>query len=151
MKKYITFDMDGTIADLYSVPDWLPKIRVHSCLPYFNARPLCNMSRLARKLNQLQRKGWKIRVVSWGSKDLDNDYLRAVRLAKKYWLSTHLPSVSFDEICVVHYGTPKIRVGKYKGGILFDDEKKNRAEWKGEAYAETEIFEILDRLLRDDV
>lgn len=151
MKKYITFDMDGTIADLYGVPNWLSKIRAHNSLPYLDARPLCNMSRLARKLNQLQRRGWKIRVVSWGSKDLNSDYLRAVRLAKKIWLSEHLPSVSFDEICVVHYGTPKIRVGKYKGGILFDDEEKNRENWKGEAHDETEIFEILDKLLKDDV
>lgn len=150
MKKYITFDMDGTIADFYNVENWLSKIRAHNPSPYAEAKPLCNMSKLARKLNKLQERGWKIRVVSWGSKDLDDNFLTLTRIAKKIWLAQHLPSVHFDEICVVHYGTPKIQVGKYRGGILFDDEGNNRINWKGEAYDETEIFEILNRLLKGD-
>ena len=36
--------------------------------------------------------------------------------------------VKFDEIIIVPYGTPKETLST---GILFDDEERNRNEWKG--------------------
>lgn len=146
MEKILTFDLDGTIVDFYGVENWLPKIRAHDASPYVEAHGLVNLSRLARRLNAVQRKGWKIRVVSWGSKDRDEKFLEDVRRAKIEWLSRHLKSVHFDEICIVHYGTPKSEVGTLRGGFLFDDEKPNRKEWSragGQAYNETEIFDFL--------
>jgi len=146
MEKIISLDMDGTIVDFYGVKDWLPKIRAYDASPYKDARALLNLSRLARRLNTLQRNGWKIRVVSWGSKDRDEKFLEEVRRAKIEWLTRHLKSVRFDEICVVQYGTPKSKVGTLRGGFLFDDEKQNRDEWSeagGQAYDVTEIFDFL--------
>ena len=32
--KMICFDMDGTIADLYAVPNWLDKLRAEDASPY---------------------------------------------------------------------------------------------------------------------
>ena len=78
MEKIISFDMDGTIVDFYGVENWLSKIRAHDASPYRDARGLVNLSRLARRLNAVQRKGWKIRVVSWGSKDRDENFLEEV-------------------------------------------------------------------------
>lgn len=146
MEKILTFDLDGTLVDFYGVKDWLPKIRAHDASPYVEARGLVNLSRLARRLNAVQRKGWKIRVVSWGSKDRDEKFLEDVRRAKIEWLSRHLKSVHFDEICIVHYGTPKSEVGTLRGGFLFDDEKPNREEWTHAgmiAYDATVIFDFL--------
>lgn len=146
MEKIISLDMDGTIVDFYGVEDWLSKIRAHDASPYRDARALVNLSRLARRLNTIQRKGWKIRIVSWGSKDRDKNFLEEVRRAKIEWLARHLKSVHFDEICIVHYGTPKSKVGTLHGGFLFDDEKQNREEWTRAgmvAYDATEIFDFL--------
>ena len=146
MEKIISLDMDGTIVNFYGVENWLPKIRAHDASPYRDARALVNLSRLARRLNAVQRKGWKIRVVSWGSKDRDENFLEEVRRAKMEWLSRHLKSVRFDEICIVHYGTPKSEIGTLRGGFLFDDEKPNREEWNnagGQAYDATVIFDFL--------
>lgn len=146
MEKIISLDMDGTIVDFYGVKNWLSKIRAHDASPYRDARGLVNLSRLARRLNAVQRKGWKIRIVSWGSKDRDEKFLEDVRCAKIKWLSHHLKSVHFDEICIVHYGTPKSEVGTLCGGFLFDDEKQNREEWARAgmvAYDATEIFDFL--------
>ena len=42
--KAIYFDMDGTIADLYSVEGWLPMLRAHNATPYTQAKTLVNMS-----------------------------------------------------------------------------------------------------------
>ena len=37
MIKEIVFDMDGTIADLYGVENWLPKLRAYDPTPYQTA------------------------------------------------------------------------------------------------------------------
>jgi len=63
----IWFDMDGTLADLYGVENWLPMLRASDPTPYMVARPLVNLSALARVLNRLQREGYEIGVISWTS------------------------------------------------------------------------------------
>ena len=146
MSKAIYFDMDGTIANLYNVENWLPKLRAEDESPYLEAEPLLRLSQLARLLNRLQLNGYTIGVVSWLSKNGSNDYNEKVTKAKLQWLKAHLKSVNFDEIVIVPYGTPKEEIVNYPNGILFDDEKKNRDNWKGQAFDETEILEILRTL-----
>ena len=57
MNITINFDMDGTIADLYGVENWLEYLIAENNFPYANAKPLLHLSTLARKLNTLQRNG----------------------------------------------------------------------------------------------
>lgn len=144
----IYFDMDGTIADLYAVENWLPKLRALDPTPYIEAAPLLRLSVLARTLNTLQRKGYRLGVISWLSKDPNAEYAAKVTKAKQKWLKTHLASVKWDEITIVPYGTPKSEAVKTKSGtkILFDDETPNRNEWEksgGIAYDVTNILEVL--------
>lgn len=139
----IFFDMDGTIANLYGVKNWLPMLRAENTAPYKLAKPLTNLSRLARHLNRLQRKGIEIGIISWGSKVASAEYDKAVEKEKIDWLARHLASVNFDEIHIVKYGTPKSNFATSANDILFDDEEPNRKAWSGKAYAESEIFEIL--------
>ena len=144
MNERIYFDMDGTIADLYADPNWLPKLRAYDPTPYANAKPLVNMSRLARYIHKAQANGYRVGIISWLSKESTAEYDRAVTLAKLEWLTAHLPSVQFDEIHIVAYGTPKREViAEQMGAILFDDEERNRNEWGGFAYEPSQIFEIL--------
>ena len=145
MEKMIWFDMDGTIANLYGVENWLSMLIASDPTPYKLAAPLVNMNTLARKLNKLQRAGYKIGVISWLSKSSTPEYDKAVTAAKLWWLNKHLTSVSWDEIKIVAYGTSKIT--ECGGGILFDDEDKNRNEWGEGAYEPNEIFTILKRLV----
>ena len=143
----IYFDMDGTIANLYAVENWLPKLRAYDPTPYIEAAPMLRLCSLARRLNALQRNGYKIGVLSWLSKDPDPTYGAKVTAAKYYWLEKHLPSVNFDEIRIVPYGTPKSTLAS-EIGILFDDEEPNRKEWEeagGVAYGVENIMEILSR------
>lgn len=144
MMKMIWFDMDGTIADLYGDPDWLAKLRAYNPEPYANARPLVNMQVLARRLNKLQKQGWKICVVSWLSKEPNEVYDRLVTEAKKKWLAKHLASVQFDQIDIIAYGVPK---GEGREGILFDDELRNREQWGEGAYDVDNILEVLKGLI----
>ena len=55
MNITINFDMDGTIADLYGVENWLDHLINENTYPYANARPLVRLNQLARRLNTLQR------------------------------------------------------------------------------------------------
>ena len=67
MTKAIYFDMDGTIADLYGVENWLAYLIAEDVKPYADAGVLVNMNSLARVLNRLQRKGYEIGIISWTS------------------------------------------------------------------------------------
>ena len=142
----IWFDMDGTIADLYGVENWLPMVRASDPTPYLVARPLVNLSVLARMLNKLQKQGHEIGVISWTSKTGTPEYNAAVTAAKYAWLSKHLPSVDFDEIHVVPYGTPKQVFAHSDNDLLFDDEAKNRENWTGLALDVTDIIGALKAL-----
>ena len=139
----INFDMDGTIADLYANPNWLPMLRAFDPTPYETAKPLLRLNALARRLNTLQRNGYKIAVISWLSKESNAEYDRAVTMAKMEWLARHLPSVKWDKVTIVPYGTPKENYCETPFDVLFDDEEKNRNNWTGRAYDVKNILEIL--------
>ena len=146
MKKLnitINFDMDGTIADLYGVDNWLNYLEAEDTTPYAIAEPLLRLSVLARKLNNLQKHGYKLAVISWLSKTGSAEYNEAVATVKMAWLKKHLPSVNWDRITIVHYGTPKQNFCESPLDILFDDEARNRDNWTGRAYDVQNIMDVL--------
>lgn len=143
MARQINFDMDGTLANFYGVDGWLECLINGDATPYAVAKPLFNFSALARRLNALQRNGYEICIISWLAKNSTADFDARVAEVKKEWLKKHLPSVKWDKITIVPYGTPKSTCGE---GILFDDEEPNRKEWKGTAYNVENILEVLKKL-----
>ena len=136
-EKVINLDMDGSIADLYGVTNWLDYLIAEDATPYAIAKPLVNMQVLARVLNKLQKNGYIINIISWTSKNGSDAYNSLVADVKKAWLKKHLKSVKFNNIFVVPYGTPKNTIAS---GILFDDEEKNRITWGKNAY---DVYNIL--------
>jgi hypothetical protein len=144
--RTIYFDMDGTIADFYGIDGWLEYLKNEDTTPYAQAKGLVNLNTLARVLNRLQKKGYRIAVISWLSKTGTPEYNKAVTATKEKWLKKHLTSVAFDEINIVKYGTPKQNFIKSKNDILFDDEEQNRNNWTGIAYDVHNIIEILKGL-----
>lgn len=139
----INFDMDGTIADLYGVENWLEYLIAEDTFPYANAEPLLRLSALARKLNTLQRNGYQLAIISWLSKSGTEEYNERVTEVKLAWLAKHLPSVKWDRVTIVPYGTPKQNFCHNPLDILFDDEERNRTNWTGRAYGVENILEIL--------
>ena len=140
MVKTIWFDMDGTIANLYAVEGWLDMLRAYDPTPYAKAEPMVNMSALARLLHKAQRLGYEVGIISWLSKCSNSEYDMAVTEVKVEWLRLHLPSVEWNEIKIVAYGTPKHELCE---GWLFDDEEHNRKMWGEGAYEPSEIMEML--------
>lgn len=145
--KAIYFDMDGTIANLYAVENWLEDLQNKNTRPYEQAKVMVKMNVLARLLNRLQKEGYIIGIVSWLAKNSTQEYNERVAQAKVRWLQRHLPSVHWNELHIVEYGTPKQTVVKYNNGILFDDEEPNRTNWTGIAYDVDNIIEVLKGLV----
>lgn len=129
MDKILVFDMDGTIADLYGVKNWLEDLRNSNPRPYMIAKPMYDMEVLTALLDVLRYQGWKIVVTTWLAMDSTKDYDDLVRKAKTWWLKeNHFP---YDEIHLVKYGTTKANCTRKLGGyqILVDDNEKVRKGW----------------------
>lgn len=145
MNKMLWFDMDGTFVDLYTYPSWLEHLEKESALPYMLAKPLVNMAQFAKLLNKVQRNGYTIGIISWGSKFASDEYMTRIADAKRKWISKHMPSVTWDKIEIVKYGTPKHEVCKV--GCLFDDEVKNLEPWDcGQAVPAEQMINFLKTL-----
>lgn len=149
MNKTLVFDMDGTIANLYGVENWLADLRQENPRPYIVAEPMYDMEVLATILEMLKMNGWRIAVTSWLAKQSTKDYDAKVRLAKREWLEKyHFP---VDEIHLVKYGTTKANCTRKLGGfqILVDDNAEVRKGWNLGAVidANNNIIEELVKLL----
>lgn len=138
----IWFDMDGTIADLYGVEGWLDMLIAQDATPYAIAKPLVNLSSLARLMHKAQRLGFEVCIVTALSKNSTAEYDEKVIEAKKGWLKKHLASVKFDEIRFVPYTFVKNNVNT-GSDILFDDEERHLTAWTGKAVHASEIFSTL--------
>ena len=147
--KALVFDMDGTIADLYGVKDWLKSLQNESSEPYRIAQPLYDMDTLNVILTLLQMDGWKIIVTTWLAKNSTPAYDNKVRKAKRRWLEKM--NFPFDELHMVKYGTPKQNVTRKLGGfqILVDDNEDVRNAWNlgGTINANKDILKALVGLL----
>ncbi len=125
----LIFDMDGTIASLYDVPDWLKKIRNEDTSPYLDAAPMWDMAELSTILNKLLEIGVEVKIVSWCAKHATKTYDDEVRKAKREWLK------KFDFPCsscrITPYGYPKEYLrNKNRINILIDDNKEVRESFR---------------------
>jgi len=129
MEKILVFDMDGTIADLYGVDNWLEDLRAENPAPYINAKPIYDTEVLNSLLEIFKDNGWKIVVTTWLAKGSTKDYDRLVREAKLAWLERY--AFPYDEIHLVKYGTTKANCTRKLGGfqVLVDDNEKIRDRW----------------------
>jgi hypothetical protein len=144
--RTIYFDMDGTLANLYAVENWLHSLRTFDSTPYKIAEVMHNMSALARLLHRVQRLGYQIGIISWLSMDSTTEYDEQVTQAKLEWLKLHLPSVKWDIIKITPYGIPKESLRENINDILFDDNVQIREDWGCEAYSPNEILSTLRAL-----
>lgn len=150
------FDMDGTIADLYGVDNWLGKLRSEDASPYTEAKPMWDMRALNMALMLLLKEGHKVRVISWLAKDSTPAYKEAVRQAKREWLERY--GFPAEKIHLVAYGATKAdsvrKVLRGKPAILIDDNAEVRRGWRlGETIDPTavDLIEVLLNYLEKEV
>ncbi len=126
----IVFDLDGTLVDLYGVPNWLEMLRAEDTTPYEVAAPLYDMNVLCEALNALRAQGVTIAVTTWSSMGGSKEYNARVRAAKMLWLAKY--NFPVDVFHCQKYGTTKANATRNIGGyqILFDDNAKVRKGWR---------------------
>lgn len=129
MFEAIYFDMDGTIADLYNVDEWLNRLRVEDETPYLEASPMYDLQALEDILTRFEYSGIHIGVISWLAMNSTKEYDKKVRSAKNQWLDKYLPQIK--ERHFIKYGSTKKSAAKYKNSILVDDNAKVRNGWTG--------------------
>lgn len=154
MEKRLYLDMDGVLSSLYTVPKWLEKLRNEDYTPYLEAVPMVDMALLKEILAALRSKGYKIGVITWGSKEAMEDYDRAVHNAKIYWLQRHgIWQDVKENFHFLHYGIPKNTITCGEACYLVDDEERNRNEWNGVALDPTKdgLIEVLYELLEKEL
>ena len=153
MDKTLVFDMDGTIADLYGVENWLNDLRAENPRPYEEAKPIYDMIALNVIISCLRNMGWHIVVTTWLAKGASKDYDRLVREAKLAWLEKY--NFPYDEIHLVKYGTTKANCTRQLGGfqILVDDNENVRRGWSlgSTINANENIIEKLTELLEEEI
>lgn len=150
--KTLVFDMDGTIADLYGVDNWLSDLRSENPRPYELAKPMYSMDFLNGLLEYFKMLGWRIVVTTWLAKNASKEYDELVRKAKIEWLKKY--DFPYDEIHLVKYGTTKANCTRQLGGlqILIDDNEKIRKGWTlGDTIDANknileQLFKLLDRV-----
>lgn len=148
----IALDMDGTLAGLYDVPNWLESIRNEDVAPYEVAEPLCDVEALANVLKLARSEGHTVEIVSWNCRgDISPEYRRKVRKEKVNWLKRYGLLGEVDAVHVVKHGTPKSKVASGQG-VLFDDETANREEWsssgRGVAFDAVNLVARIERIVR---
>jgi FMN phosphatase YigB (HAD superfamily) len=151
--KYLCFDMDGTIADLYGVIDWHLMLKAELPTPYKTAKPMWDMLRLKKALEKAQAQGIEVCVITWLSMNSSNYFKREVRKAKLEWLKVN--DFPYNRFSAVQYGTTKANsirkfVEENESAILFDDNEKVRNGWHlGETVdpTTTDIIEFIERLV----
>ena len=153
--KKLCFDMDGTIADLYNVPNWLEMLRAYDPTPYIFAQPMVNPLELAELLTIAIDRGIEVEIITWLSKESTTEYDEMVREAKKLWLDLfNIPYTAFHGVKNGATKADSIRRDmnwqECETAVLFDDNAQVRKGWHmGEAYdpAEIDICEILRNIL----
>lgn len=150
MKPILYFDMDGTIADLYSFNNWLVYLRKEITKPYRNAAPLVDTKRANTLMNYMKRCGFRFSVITWCSMHSSKDYERRTKRAKSDWLKAWFPGI-FCENKMVSYGVPKHSLVNAKGNYLFDDNAEIGKEWEAAGgiwinAKEKNILDVLEEL-----
>lgn len=128
MKKYnaILLDMDGTISDTYSVPNWLEQLRAESTLPFEIALPLIDESTL---LSLFENENIVICTMLPKDVQLGTPYADACQRAKRQWLERYFPSLT--NVLFMEYSNDK-SLGEYsKKCLLVDDSDIIRNNFNG--------------------
>lgn len=128
--------MDGTIASLYSIPNWLDDIQAENTKPY----EVCGLMNecLPSLLESMKQNGFELGVITWTAKGGSKEYNKEVRKAKLEWLEKHFKGV-FNEFHAISYGTPKSKAAKRSNAVLVDDNAKVRTSWENSKACNAEM------------
>lgn len=133
-KTKIYLDMDGTIADLYGINDWLPRLQNEDSTIFLECQPLVSEDILLKKFPTNK---FEIVILSMTPKNASKQYCNSVIEQKNKWLDIHFPTLS--KRIYRKYGNNK-NLKNSGNAILIDDNEIIRNNFKGLALNPNEIF-----------
>ena len=130
MKRTVVYlDMDGTIADLYGMKNWLEKLENEVEGLFLGCKPLVSEDELEYIFPS---DIYELRVCSMTPKDATDEYCQVVIKEKNQWLDKYFPSITHR--VYMAYGNNK-NLRNSKNHILVDDNETIRNTFKGKALA----------------
>ena len=135
MKKITVYlDMDGTIADLYGIENWLPRLRNADKKIFLECKPLISEKEL---LNHFPTDKYEIRILSMTPLGATTDYCKNVEEQKNQWLDKYFPTLT--KRIYKAYGHNK-NLKNSANAVLVDDSEPIRNSWKGIALNPAELW-----------
>lgn len=135
----IWFDLDGTLYELYKIPNWLERLERKDWNVFVDGKPRKHHERTREAIKALQAKGWTVGCITWGSRGLTKEKeLQGIAEKKKEFLAKYFPELLENFYCLP-YGASKalpimhnyccIRPSK-QINYLVDDNKIVRENWR---------------------
>lgn len=146
----IYFDLDGTLYDLYGLPDWLEKLRNEQAGAYTDGEPLFDENSFYNIISDLLLEGVKFGVITWLAMQASEEYEASTTEEKRNWCKKFLPFI--ETFAAQSYGTPKQKaIGKHSAiEILIDDNPDVCRVWETKkqriAYCVNEKYTVCDAL-----
>lgn len=134
MKIKVYLDMDGTIADLYGIENWLPRLRNEDPEIFLECKPMITEEKLFQIFPENE---YLIKILTMTPKDCTNEYHENVKEQKAKWLQKYFPKLSSQ--IYMRYGFNK-NLKNSASAILVDDSEPIRESWKGTALNPAELW-----------
>ena len=128
-RKIVYLDMDGTIADLYGINNWLERLRDEDSTIFTECETLITEKALF-DLYPVEK--YEIRILSMTPKKATKRYCMSVIAQKNEWLDTHFPHIK--KRIYLPYGHNK-NLKNSVNKILIDDSEIIRNNFRGIALA----------------
>ena len=126
MKKQVVYlDMDGTIANLYGMNNWLESLENEVEGLFLNCEPLVSENKLKEFFPSEE---YELRICSMTPLNATNEYCQVVIKEKNQWLDKYFPSITHR--VYMEYGNHK-NLKNSKNHILIDDNETIRNSYKG--------------------
>lgn len=136
----IWFDLDGTLYELYKIPNWLERIEKKDWNVFIDGEPRKHHERIQEAIKALQAKGWKVGCITWSSKAVEGRDIHDIAEKKKEFVEKYFPELLENFHCLP-YGCSKAALIRYSYGrgskretegpnYLVDDNKDVRRDWR---------------------
>ena len=130
MSIKVILDLDGTVYDLYSVENWLEKLRSEDSSVFSEGDFIGDYNRFKTVCEKLVSVGVQFEVITWLPMQASEEYELECTEVKREWVKKFMPFVT--EFTAQSYGIPKQNAIKKRAKTMYllDDNREVCEMWK---------------------